>query len=658
MDPFPYLLLSPPHIASHRSRLKKIHVLKENVMHTIRSFESYANAGDHFSAAMDELAESFDRYNALEKDTTFRDISRLITAFRQNLSVLFTQVREFVVTPLRDFLTSEVATAEDLSRVSDRELENYLRALDNCASGTKRRSTVGSPTAVPRTISEAHRAAAEADLRFEQALVKVERKTLIAVSSNFLMFINLSSVAFKQCISDHDSATANFSELTAAISAPFANQATLADDEKAQLKRLRACHEEYWRCRAGEFAGTTALVHGGYLWRQRHGIRKPWQRRFFQVDNYKMSYLSDKSEIGENVHEKGEVDLTTISVRPLTDVVDRDRPFCFSVISPHMKKTWVLQALTKYDLDEWQAVLQNNIQYLLDHTMTGGLSAATVSESGFDPREFNPTCADCGSLGPSWCCLNWGTCICIKCAGVHREMSTAVSKVRSLTLDHLADHLLALFRVIGNAYANEVLTQLLPPGTSINESCDRAARGAFLRRKYERCEFVDTSERIELEQAVTARDVRAVYRSLCQMRKLGVAVERELSRAAAMGDPSACLLIGFNSGNIDRLDRQGWGPLSYAAYNGNADAASALLLVGCSPTASPQAQPYFLALAKNDPELVTLFLPYCTEARDADAPLPVTSRPAFEVDRTLRYARRANRMSIMLMPRLSVRSAD
>lgn len=47
----------------------------------------------------------------------------------------------------------------------------------------------------------------------------------------------------------------------------------------------------------------------------------------------------------------------------------------------------------------------------------------------------NDICADCGQQRPDWASLNLGTLICIECSGIHRNLGSHISRVRSLDLD-------------------------------------------------------------------------------------------------------------------------------------------------------------------------------------------------------------------------------
>jgi Arf-GAP with GTPase, ANK repeat and PH domain-containing protein 1/3/4/5/6/9/11 len=57
---------------------------------------------------------------------------------------------------------------------------------------------------------------------------------------------------------------------------------------------------------------------------------------------------------------------------------------------------------------------------------------------------------------PEWASLNLGVLICIECSGVHRNLGSHISKVRSLTLDEWPPGHLAVMLSIGNTLANSV----------------------------------------------------------------------------------------------------------------------------------------------------------------------------------------------------------
>jgi hypothetical protein len=646
-DPLAHLLLSPAHLASLRDRLAKTQTLKNDILQAISSFEAYATAGDNLCGSMAQLAECFLRYNAFQKDATLQGISEALSNSRDYLSNLFQHVRQFVIVPLHNFVDTDIENVEQMSRLAARELDSYLRALDLHAGSskkkgsgelTRRRSASIQPENRLKGIADQHFSAAVAHLRFDQALLKVERATLIEFSVNFLMFMKLSGVAYKQCYSEYESSMESFSELTCAIPTVISNLNVLASEDRKQMMRLKACHDEFWRCRNGEFSGSTALSHAGWLWKKGTGITKSWTRRFFQVYDSTLSYLHDEGDTGPR---RGELDLMTVSVKPREDPERRN---CFVIVSPFRKNHYILQALTQYDVQEWQAVLQNNVQWLLDHSGPEGSVEQSTVDGGMDLIEMNATCADCGSPNPSWCCINWGVCVCIKCAGVHRELSTSVSKVRSLTLDHLDPVIVRLFHQIGNQFANSILS---PGGTTLTPNSERSERTDFIRRKYDDCEFVNVDEVEDIERAIESSDIKRVFKGLCQMRKKKETRAGLVRLAAAQGDPPTCLIVGLNSKNMDELDDAGWSPLMLAAYRGQVDVANALILAGCDPNAPQAGHPYFVAFSRSDAELTTLFLPYC----DQNVSRPDIGAPVITVRKSV-ISRRAG-PSLVLLPHLT-----
>lgn len=57
---------------------------------------------------------------------------------------------------------------------------------------------------------------------------------------------------------------------------------------------------------------------------------------------------------------------------------------------------------------------------------------------------------------PTWASLNLGALICIECSGIHRNLGTHLSRVRSLDLDDWPRELTLVLASIGNATANSI----------------------------------------------------------------------------------------------------------------------------------------------------------------------------------------------------------
>lgn len=57
---------------------------------------------------------------------------------------------------------------------------------------------------------------------------------------------------------------------------------------------------------------------------------------------------------------------------------------------------------------------------------------------------------------PTWASLNLGALICIECSGIHRNLGTHLSRVRSLDLDDWPGELTQVLAAIGNHMANSI----------------------------------------------------------------------------------------------------------------------------------------------------------------------------------------------------------
>jgi len=59
-------------------------------------------------------------------------------------------------------------------------------------------------------------------------------------------------------------------------------------------------------------------------------------------------------------------------------------------------------------------------------------------------------------LDPAWASLNLGALICIECSGIHRNLGTHLSRVRSLELDEWSTEFVQVMTSIGNEMINSI----------------------------------------------------------------------------------------------------------------------------------------------------------------------------------------------------------
>eukprot|EP01113_Clastostelium_recurvatum_P049024 TRINITY_DN901_c0_g1_i2.p1 TRINITY_DN901_c0_g1~~TRINITY_DN901_c0_g1_i2.p1 ORF type:complete len:358 (+),score=94.09 TRINITY_DN901_c0_g1_i2:92-1165(+) len=74
----------------------------------------------------------------------------------------------------------------------------------------------------------------------------------------------------------------------------------------------------------------------------------------------------------------------------------------------------------------------------------------------------NASCADCMEPSPQWASVNLGVFICIGCAGIHRNLSTSVSRVKSVVLDTWKQEEVSTMASIGNEASNKIWEAELP----------------------------------------------------------------------------------------------------------------------------------------------------------------------------------------------------
>ncbi|KAI1732270.1 putative GTPase activating protein for arf domain-containing protein [Ditylenchus destructor] len=103
-------------------------------------------------------------------------------------------------------------------------------------------------------------------------------------------------------------------------------------------------------------------------------------------------------------------------------------------------------------------------------------------------EEENKYCADCEAKQPRWASWNLGIFLCIRCAGLHRNLGVHISKVKSVNLDSWTPEQVQSMRVMGNAKAKAVYEAELPHLFRRPQS-DQSLE-AFIRAKYESKRYI------------------------------------------------------------------------------------------------------------------------------------------------------------------------
>ncbi|KAI3370206.1 hypothetical protein L3Q82_024981 [Scortum barcoo] len=264
----------------------------------------------------------------------------------------------------------------------------------------------------------------------------------------------------------------------------------------------------------------------------------------------------------------------------------------------------------------------------------------------------NNFCVDCDAPNPTWASLNLGALICIECSGIHRNLGTHLSRVRSLDLDDLPPELTLVLSAIGNHMVNSIWEARTLGHCKPAPDATREERESWIRAKYEQKLFVaplppptpgegpDITLSGRLLLAVmehnlpklllllahcTKEDINAPLslalssRSLMALRLPGSA----LHAACQQGDVVMTQLLVWYGCDVRYRDHQGQTALALARSAGSQECVDILLQYGCP----------------NEPATVGF-------ATAATSSFPVAMTPSLTVATTLKISHKSGNTSL------------
>jgi len=134
--------------------------------------------------------------------------------------------------------------------------------------------------------------------------------------------------------------------------------------------------------------------------------------------------------------------------------------------------------------------------------------------------EDNKYCVDCDAKGPRWASWNLGVFLCIRCAGIHRNLGVHISKVKSVNLDSWTAIQVSSMQQMGNSRGRAVYEARLPEDfrrPQSDQQMDTFIRGKYEKKKYIALEWTPTkppdlpqgwAEIIEAEKQ--KKDIRSI----------------------------------------------------------------------------------------------------------------------------------------------------
>ncbi|XP_053631017.2 stromal membrane-associated protein 1 [Cherax quadricarinatus] len=102
--------------------------------------------------------------------------------------------------------------------------------------------------------------------------------------------------------------------------------------------------------------------------------------------------------------------------------------------------------------------------------------------------EDNKYCVDCDAKSPRWASWNLGIFLCIRCAGIHRNLGVHISRVKSVNLDTWTPQQVACIQQMGNSRARAVYEANIPD--SFRRPQMDTALEQFVRAKYEAKKYI------------------------------------------------------------------------------------------------------------------------------------------------------------------------
>ncbi|XP_009081363.1 PREDICTED: arf-GAP with GTPase, ANK repeat and PH domain-containing protein 3-like, partial [Acanthisitta chloris] len=246
---------------------------------------------------------------------------------------------------------------------------------------------------------------------------------------------------------------------------------------------------------------------------------------------------------------------TTRPDGPSTAAEEPDEPFEFIIVSL-TGQTWLFEASTSEERELWVQAIESQILASLQGCESSKNKARLGSQGDAQAMQAvrtargNSFCVDCDAPNPDWASLNLGALMCIECSGIHRNLGTHLSRVRSLDLDDWPSELLMVMTAIGNALANAVWEGTVEGYPKPTPESSREEKERWIRAKYEQKLFLaplpqsDIPLGQQLLRAVVEDDLRLVVTLLAHGTK------EEVNETYGDGDGRTALHLSCAMANV------------------------------------------------------------------------------------------------------------
>ncbi|XP_051170154.1 centaurin-gamma-1A isoform X1 [Leptopilina boulardi] len=329
--------------------------------------------------------------------------------------------------------------------------------------------------------------------------------------------------------------------------------------------------------------GREIPVKQGYLFKRSSKSLKEWKKKYVTLlEDGRLTYHSSLHDYMEDSNGK-EILLQYVTVKVpgktpkgSKATSSHEDSFEFSIISLE-NKTWHFEASSIEDRDCWIAAIEQQILSSLQNSDADRKNETDAFKMHCIKNKVsgNDACVDCGAPNPDWASLNLGVLMCIECSGIHRNLGSHISKVRSLDLDDWSAGQLSVMLALGNDIANSVWEFCLNGKQKPNTESTREEKEQWARWKYEERLFLPPmNPNISLGKllidSVCRGDMTAFTLCLtrCNYEDINSSVSAEdlrtpLHLACATGNLAMAQLLIWHKANPQNLDHEGRTCMSY-----------------------------------------------------------------------------------------------